>query len=370
MSQEFTVQMPNFTFIKSIFVTIIIAILSYIFSLVSYLPAFPIAHWTFRICDYLRIQLLAIQVILFGVNVYLFDSENYYILFSLVLLGITISYQAIIIIPYLPTHNIFQKKDASRDSISILSVNVLQSNTSYEKLIALVNKIQPDILLTLETNKAWEKALEAIEPHFSFTHKVPKENRYGIHFYTKFKVESAQTHYFISEERPAIEIQLYDTNGNDFVFLGIHPPPPSPTEKPTSKQKEAEFMKVAKLVRSLKSPSIVTGDFNNVCWSKSAKLFAKVADLEDSRIGKGIHGTFPVRPFFMRFPIDLLFTSKEIKVHKIKTLADIGSDHLPFYAEFSMVTSSFAKADELSPELDKKAAKIIDSGLEALEEEE
>lgn len=350
--------------------TFTIAILSYIFSLVSYLPAFPVSHWTFRICDYLRIQLLVIQIIFLGVNVYMFDSQNYYILTAIILLGITIIYQAIIIIPYLPTHTIFKKKDASHDTISILSVNVLQSNSSYERLISLINEVQPDILLTLETNKAWEKALEAIEPQFSFSHKVPKENRYGIHFYTKFKVESAQTHYFISEERPAVEVHLYDTKGNDFVFLGIHPPPPSPTEKPTSKQKEAEFMKVAKLVRSLKSPSIVTGDFNNVCWSKSAKLFAKVADLEDSRIGKGIHGTFPVRPFFMRFPIDLLFASKEIKVHKINTLSDIGSDHLPFYAEFSIVKSSFAKAEKLTPELDEKADEIIDSGFEALEEEE
>ncbi|WP_430408729.1 endonuclease/exonuclease/phosphatase family protein [Kordia sp.] len=347
-----------------------IAIIANIFAFVSYLPAFNISHWAFRVFDFIRIQLLAIQIIFFIILCFLYEEGNLLVLSSQLFILLTIIYQAIIIVPYLPIATLFKKTKKESNTITVISVNVLQSNTDYQQLIKLVNEVQPDILLTLETNKAWENALKEIEANFSYTYKVPKENRYGMHFYTKLKVENVDEHYFIEETRPAIEVHMFDRDGNDFVFLGIHPPPPSPTEKPTAKQKDAELMKVAKLVRELQSPSIVTGDFNNVCWSRSAKLFAKVSNLQDSRLGKGIHATFPVRPSIMRFPIDLLFSSKEIKVHNIKTLPDIGSDHLPFYCEFTIVKSSFSKANKLEPELKEMANEIIEEGHIAVVEEE
>lgn len=348
----------------------LLIILTLVFSVVSYFPATRITHWTFRIFDYIRIQILVIQVILLILLSIYYEEGNTLFLSSLIFLVLTIIYQSFIIFPYLPTYNLFKKPPQADNTISVISVNVLQSNTQYDRLIKLINEVQPDILLTLETNKDWEIALEEIESNYKHVHKAPKENRYGLHFYTKLDVEYINEHYFVTDDRPAIEAHLLDTNGNDFVFLGIHPPPPAPTEKPTSKQKDAEFMRVAKLVRELKSPSIVTGDFNNVCWSRSARLFASVANLQDSRLGKGIHGTFPVRPIFMRFPLDLLFSSEEIQVHNIKTLRDIGSDHLPFFCEFSVVTSSFSKATKLDSELEEKVDEIIEEGDNAVEEEE
>ncbi|EDP95930.1 hypothetical protein KAOT1_07173 [Kordia algicida OT-1] len=320
--------------------------------------------------DYIRIQILVIQILLLiGLVVY-YQEDATLFLTALIFLSITIFYQICIIFPYLPTYNIFKKPSQANNTISVISVNVLQSNTDYERLIKLVKEVQPDILLTLETNKAWEEALEVLEDDFSFVYKIPKENRYGIHFYTKLKVEHIDEHYFIADDRPALEAHMFDNDGNDFVFWGIHPPPPAPQEKPTARQKDAELLKVAKLVRDLKSPSIVTGDFNNVCWSRSARLFAKVSGLQDSRLGKGIHATFPVRPSFMRFPLDLLFSSEEIQVHNIKTLSDIGSDHLPFYCEFTVVKSSFSEAEKLESELKEKVDDIIDEGHVAVEEEE
>lgn len=236
-------------------------------------------------------------------------------------------------------------------------------------MINLVNHIQPDILLTMETNQAWENALNTIDKKYTYNYKVPKENRYGMHFYTYLKVKEIKEHYFISETRPAIEVYLDSKNNIVFSFWGIHPPPPSPTEKPTSKQKDAELMKVAQIVRDLKSPSFLTGDFNNVSWSRSAKLFAKISTLRDARLGNGILGTFLVTPKIFRFPLDLVFHSKEIKIHEIKTLSKIGSDHLPIFSSFTVNERVFNTKNKLHSELKEKSESIIEEGLKAFKEE-
>jgi len=246
----------------------------------------------------------------------------------------------------------------------MICINVLQSNTEYERLIDLVNNVQPDILLTMETNKAWEKALETIEGDYSYVYKVPKENRYGMHLYTNLKVTKAKEHYFVSDERPAIEAHMVDKNNTNFVFWGIHPPPPSPTEKRTSKQKDAELMMIAKLVRAEKTPCLVTGDFNNVCWSRSAKMFEKISELHDARKGNGIHGTFPVGPQIFRFPLDLLYNSEEIKVSEIKILPAIGSDHLPVFSSFTVTRANSQNNGALDSDLKEEANKMIDKGIQ------
>ena len=43
-------------------------------------------------------------------------------------------------------------------------------------------------------------------------------------------------------------------------------------------------MKVAKLARESIIPLIVSGDFNNVTWSKVSRLFSKISNLKDVRL--------------------------------------------------------------------------------------
>ena len=96
-------------------------------------------------------------------------------------------------------------------------------------------------------------------------------------------------------------------------------------------------MKIAKMIAGTGYPSVVVGDFNDVCWSRSTKLFAKISKMKDVRLRRGIIGTFPVKPGIFRFPLDLIFSSKGIKVVEIEKLPKIGSDHFPDFKVFSIV---------------------------------
>lgn len=349
-------------------------ILSFVFLLVSVLPALRITHWSIQVLDYIRVQLLSVQIIVFISSFFINNNNEASICFSQIILLLSIIYQLYIILPYLPVSSIFKSKkifnkNNREKAITIVSSNVLQKNKDYSKLIELVKTINPDILLTTETNNAWENALKAIENGFSYNYKIALENRYGMHLYTKLKAVKIKEHFLLSDQIPSLEAHLINDNGSRFVFWGVHPPPPSPTEKPTSKQNDAELAKLAKMITATGYPSIVVGDFNDVSWSRSVKLFAEISKLKDIRLGRGVFGTFPVKPAIFRFPLDLIFYSNGFRVVKFKRLLPIGSDHLPIFCRMTLLSSKDASSEELDADLKKKADKIIKEGQQAVEEE-
>src|SRR5690606_30769248 len=148
---------------------------------------------------------------------------------------------------------------------------------------------------------------------------------------------------------PSIEAELETPDGQRFVFFGVHPPPPSPTEEETSKERDGDLLSVAKQVRNYKLPVVVTGDFNNVAWAKSSLLFKKVSRLIDARIGRGIISTFHAKYWFFRVPLDLLFHSEEIYIDRLFIYPSIGSDHFPVGCVF-----------RIDPHLDEQEDQIED----------
>jgi len=337
-----------------------------LFSIVSFFPLINSPHWLFRLFDFLRLQLCAALILLLIITPFLSVSTSIIGLLTIFLIVISIVYQLSVILPYFP-----QSKNnyaTSKHSIVALSINVKQNNQNYEKLIKIINRVQPDILLTMETNKKWEEKLEEIEDNYNSIVRVPKENRYGMHLYTKLPLKKSKVHYLISEEHPSIEVLLTDSKNDDFTFWGIHPPPPSPTEKPTSKQKDAELMKVAKFAKETNTPMLVSGDFNNVCWSKASKLFSKVSNLKDARLNRGIYSTFPAYFRILGFPIDLLFHSNSITINKIKVLTSIGSDHLPLLFTFH-INNKTDTNKKLNTETKNLVIQKIKEGEEAAEVE-
>lgn len=348
---------------------IVLIVLSWIFILGAILPSFRITHWSVRNFDFIRVQLIPIKLLILIVSLFVLDQESTLGMVTMATLLIALLYQIKIIFPYLSLFNKKKWPNTKSNTISIISSNVLQENDNCDKLIALVKEHQPDILLTLESNAKWEKALKTIEEYYPSTKKIALENRYGMHFYTKLKVKQLTAHFLISEEFPSIEAHLEDSEGNDFIFWGVHPPPPSPTEEETSKKKDAELMKVAKRVAKCELPTLVIGDFNNVTWSRSSKAFAKASNLTDPRIGYGLCSTFPVNNKLMRFPLDLLFYSDGIEINKLQRMSDIGSDHFPLHSQFTIISEELKNSKSLSEEEKEEAEETIKDGEEEAQEE-
>lgn len=334
--------------------------------IISSLHYLPFQHWFFRNLDFAKIQLTVLQVLLLIVILVRIPYLSHTVLYSAFLLGLICLHNISILLPYTIWYPSESKKiESSKKPVRFLAVNVYQYNTQKHLLIDLVKTLKPDLLLTMESDHDWEKALEGVEDLFKHSVKVPQDNTYGIHFYTSLKAEDIKVNYQIANDIPSVEARLKTEDDQEFIFYGIHPPPPSPTEEKTSKERDADILALSRKIKKHDLPCIVVGDFNNVAWSKSSKLFKKSTQLIDPRIGRGFISTFHANYMFFRFPIDLVFHSPSIYIQKLRTEKHINSDHFPLYGEFILQTklkTQVSTAEEIDKVEQKRIDEMIDEG--------
>jgi endonuclease/exonuclease/phosphatase (EEP) superfamily protein YafD len=345
--------------------------LSALVILTSLLPFASHQHWIFRVWEFGRIQMFVLQIIILLLGLFFIEDRTILFWSSIAIHVWLIIHHVIKLIPYTV---LFRKKEVQHvkkhtDSISIISVNVYQFNEQYDKLIRLVRQVNPDILLTMESNQAWDDAMLELQEDYPNFKKVPLENTYGIHFYTRLQLKSVKVNYFVADDLPSIEASLHTENGTSFTFFGVHPPPPSPTEEDNSKERDGELLSLAKRVRTIKEPVIVVGDFNNVAWAKSSILFRKTSELIDPRIGRGFVSTFHARYRLFRFPIDLFFHSTDIFIEDFRTLKNIGSDHLPLFCKFFINHKEDVQEEEVETLEEGEEEEVKELIREGIEEE-
>ncbi|MFC3161150.1 endonuclease/exonuclease/phosphatase family protein [Chryseobacterium arachidis] len=313
---------------------ILYVILTVLLLILTLLPKIQHSHWVFRVPEFGKIQLtfFILFTLILG---FLIDAPKTLWYYQGLLLVIFV-HHGVTLIKYTPLYPVkkHSQQHQSSEKLHFISANVYQFNKEYDRFIQLIRKYKPEMFLTMESNGDWENALRVLEKDYPYQHKVTLENTYGMHFYSKIKIEDSQTHYFVADDIPSIEAHLKTKDGFSFVFFGVHPPPPSPTEEETSKERDGDLLSTAKRVIEIKKPVIVVGDFNNVAWSKSSILFRKTSHLIDPRIGHSFVSTFHAKYRLLRFPIDLMFHSEDIFIKDLKTLENFGSDHLPVYCEF------------------------------------
>ncbi|MCM4158745.1 endonuclease [Antarcticibacterium flavum] len=295
-------------------------------------------QWWVRGFDFPRIQIsfLIMLMITLSIFFYSFEETYHYIITGLLLLSFL--YQAAKIYPYtyLAKKQVISFKGSDPSSIvSVLVSNVLMTNRDHERLIALVKEKEPDLLLTLETDKKWEEELEVIEQQYPYGVKVPLDNLYGMHLYSRLKLEDIEVKYLISDEIPSIHGYVRLNNRSRIKIHCLHPMPPSPTEDPTSTNRDAELLLVGKDVKKDKESVLVFGDLNDVAWSRTTKLFQKLSGLLDPRIGRGFFNTFHAGNRFLRWPLDHVFHTSDFTLIELARLKSIGSDHFPIFIKLN-----------------------------------
>lgn len=313
----------------------IFVFLSCILVLLSILPFSKNQHWLFQVPDFIRPQVFVLQLLVLVCGIVNFKALGDWI-WLLVLLIWCVVYNLYVFARFTKfwRNNKFTASDKHSNDIKIIALNVYQFNTEYSRLLDLIDREQPDAFLTMESNKDWENAMRPLEQDYPSFQKITLENTYGMHFYTKLKINAVKVHYFVADDLPSIEAELETSDGYRFVFFGVHPPPPSPTEEETSKERDGDLLSVAKMVKDYKLPVFITGDFNTVAWSRASILFKKTSGLIDARYGRGYLATFHTKYWFFRIPLDLLYHSSTIFIRNLKILPSIGSDHFPIMSVF------------------------------------
>ena len=313
--------------------------------------------WWVRGFDFPRIQMLVL--IFFSIGLLYFFNEIKgvkYILWAS--LFVALCFHSWVIFPY----SGLARKDvrdvvslsSSKASVSVLVCNVLMDNRETSKLKAIIDRENPDIVFLLETDNWWADQMEYLKEEYPYFLLKPKDNTYGLLFYSKKQPTKLDFKYFVQDDVPSViaTLKLDNDKEETFDFYGVHPRPPAPKEAKTSVPRDAELVLVGKEVQKKDVPTIVAGDFNDVAWSHTSRLFRRLGNLLDPRVGRGMYSTFHADYALLRWPLDHVFHSDEFQIISIKKLEHMGSDHFPIFINLAYVPHEKHTQDEPQPEDD------------------
>ncbi|MDR5590554.1 endonuclease/exonuclease/phosphatase family protein [Christiangramia sp. SM2212] len=295
-------------------------------------------QWWVRGFDFPRIQISFLIICVIVASIIFYDFEKLWQFIAVGLLGLSLLYQFKKIYPYtyISKKQVLKFKGSDPNAtVSILVSNVLTPNKRSDKLISLVNDRKPDILLTLETDKRWEEELSELEEEYKYNVKIPKDNLYGMHLYSKLELKDIKVRYLVQDDIPSIHGYVILRSGKKVRLHCLHPMPPSPTESETSTNRDAELLMVGRDVDVEKDSILVVGDLNDVAWSRTTRLFQKLSGLMDPRIGRGFFNTFHSNYFLLRWPLDHVFHTKDFTLIEIARERNVGSDHFPMYIKLN-----------------------------------
>lgn len=319
---------------------IVLYIFAILFIGTPFLPATEHPHWFFRTADFVRLQSIAIEVILLALLLFFGNFNGWFEWALLIGLCLAILYQAVKVFKYSSLYPRKKPNFPSNGMISLLAANVLQTNDKYEKFLDVVAKHDPDIVVTMESDLKWENGLKSLEKTYPHTLKAPNDEFYGMHVYSKKAFIEPKLKYQVEAHVPSMFIDFKINEDTDVHFCFLHPAPPSPTENETSKERDAELMITGKRIREKKQPTVVCGDMNDVVWSRTTRLFKKMTSMIDPRIGRGFFSTYYAQYWFMRFPLDHLFHTKDLYIGKMERTINFGSDHYGMYYEIHHIKNT------------------------------
>jgi len=228
-----------------------------------------------------------------------------------------------------PTASLTGQRTGQQMGIRLLSSNVLMENRQYGRLRAYIAQEYPDVLVLLEVDQAWLSALASVIDAYPHRLEHPLYNRYGMAIYSRFPVRSGGIRFLLREDLPSAKLELVLSDDRLVRLYVVHPPPPAPGEAPDSIARDAELALIAEEAQADPHPCIVLGDLNDVAWSHSTRLFQRLGNMCDPRIGRGMFNTFHAGHWCIRWPLDHFFLSPHFSLKAMHVGPAIGSDHFP-----------------------------------------
>ncbi|WP_379922391.1 endonuclease/exonuclease/phosphatase family protein [Erythrobacter sp. R86502] len=305
--------------------TITIAVLALIVSALSVTDS---NEWWIRIWDFPRIQILVV-ILVTAAAISVLNWRRYWWLAAVLL--IAAAWQFYRIMPYTILHPtevaMTAKAQGDPACFSFVSLNVLQTNRQYDRTLKLLRETNPDVLLLLETDAAWQTALEPILSQYPSRLDRPLDNTYGLLFATRLPMASGKIEDIAEPDTPSMTAQL--SVNRPFTLMGLHPRPPHPGQD--TEERDAEILIAARRAARLGTPVVAIGDFNDVAWSNTSQTFKRIGKYLDPRIGRGTYATFPSKMPWLAWPLDHIFMTEDFTLGEIRVLEDVGSDHRPVY---------------------------------------
>ena len=319
------------------------------------IPLFRFDNWWIRVFDFPRIHMLVMALAALGlIALAMGPSPGWPALVGMALVAAAAVVQIVQIAPYTVLWKkqvLYARAGEESDRLRILVANVLMSNRKTERLVELVRRYEPDLLLAVETDAYWAEALGSLEDLLPYVVSRPLENTYGMILRSRLELEDPEVKYLIADDIPSVHAHVTLPGGTRVRLYFLHPRPPYPKEDDDTTERDAELLVVGRQVAAHEEIAVVAGDLNDVAWSHTTRLFQRISSMLDPRVGRGMYNTFHAGMPLLRWPLDHVFFTEHFKLVRLERLPKFGSDHFPIFVELAVVHSAPAEHEE--PEADE-----------------
>jgi len=318
----------------------VLVLLAALCLLASLIPLLPFGHGMVRSFDFGRLQAIGVSSLaILGAIIAGLNTQT--LVLAAVMAAFALCIQIVYVVRFTPLWPVqiarFEGSIEATPTISVLACNVKQGNRDYQKVIDLIEKRQPDIAVFMETDQSWADALQPCLSKFHERIEQPQNDGYGMILASRFPLCEREVRYLLNEEIPSISCVVQLSGGREIRVIAIHPEPPVPNSDTLGR--DAEILVAAKFARDETLPVIVTGDLNDVAWSRTTRRFLRISGLLDPRQGRGMFNSFDARYWFLRWPLDHIFLSQDFELVSIERQQFVGSDHFPMFYRLALTST-------------------------------
>lgn len=345
------------------------------------LPLIPSGQWWIRLWAFPRLQLtgaLIVPALLLGLHAWQKRPHKEHAVLMLVILTIG-GWHLAHILPFTPVGTTEVPaaeldRDGDQTTLKVLTANISYTNDHYTELLATVRREDPDLLLLIEVDRAWAEGLAPLDEYYAHRVGEVRGEGLGLVLWSRFPLLEQEVKHLVSDRRPSIFATLDVPGIGPVRFVGAHPVPPGLQDRILSNEKtddrrdsrvrDAELMLIARHIE--KDPDnrwIIAGDFNDVAWSDTTRLFADLGDLKDPRRGRRLLSTYHAEYPLWRYPIDHLFVSDGFHLIDLDRVKVQGSDHFGISTTLTEAIKDQGKP-EASAEDDQAAEEMVEEGAE------
>lgn len=309
--------------------------------------------WWVRYVDFTRLQFIVAMLMLLLVLGVLRPRLGALGIAALALAVLGLAYHLYRVYPYVPP---FPRQAVAADTcpdssrLRLMVANVQRDNEVAAAFTQLVSRVQPDVLVVMETDRWWDQHLAPLRDVFAHAvQAIPKPDSYfGMHVFSRYELVSPDVEYLFGLDTPMIRAGLRMPDGRVARLFAMHPRPPQAWSQPTT-ARDGQLMKVALEVRGSKDPVVLAGDFNAVPWERTMRRALRVGELLDPRVGRGFMPTFEVGSVLKSWPLDAILFSTHFTLLEFRRLPPFGSDHYAIAAQ--LCVSEQAAAHQQPPVL-------------------
>jgi endonuclease/exonuclease/phosphatase (EEP) superfamily protein YafD len=222
-------------------------------------------------------------------------------------------------------------------ALRVAAINVLYSNTHYERVTSFLRTARPDLAVLVEITPAWRAGLAGLAQEFphqyyaaGFLNRAGAPVQRGVLLLSRWPIERVATWKLGTHTEPALLATL-TIRGRTLQLIGVHAAWPLGPD--IQAERNRELGELAALARRTPRPLLVMGDLNITPFSPHFQALLSETGLQSAAEGEGWQPTWPTFLPPAGIQIDHALVSSGLAVVAFQRGPAVGSDHRPILVD-------------------------------------